>query len=514
MLLNRIASSPVLSLVLVALFAFAAAAAVKSAWPAAPQTHDEFSYLLAADTFAQGRLANDPHPLWEHFESFHILQQPTYGSKYPPLQGLILAVGQVLGDPGYGIWLSFAFACAALCWMLRAWVGEVWGLTGALIAALHPQLVTIWGTWLWGGAAPLAGGALVYGAVPRMLARARARDAVMFVAGAAILVFTRPYEGFAACLPAALLLLRGLRTAPFLSAPGAPRRLAPAIALFVVAVSFFALYNLRTTGHPTTLAYSVYDDTYASVPAFLFMQELPPKTYRHEPMRAYFAERGFQSAPYHERRSFEGFWRGVGAKFSIFFRFFALYALPLPLLTLPFVIGEPRVRFALFSLLWFGVALSVETYEQRHYAAPILPLALFLWITCVRHLFCIRVDRRPLGAVLVAIVLIVGFVEHAATAGDLLTRRERSPLIARPKIIEELNAQGGKHLVMVRYAADHNVHTEWVYNEADIASASVVWARELSTASNRALFKSFAGRRVWLLTPDELGSSLRPYPHT
>lgn len=82
----------------------------------------------------------------------------------------------------------------------------------------------------------------------------------------------------------------------------------------------------------------------------------------------------------------------------------------------------------------------------------------------------------------------------------------------RANILTQLRADGRRHLIIVRYGPQHTPHREWVYNEADIDGAKVVWAREMDTAQNHKLLAYFADRRVWLLEPDVEGAHLVPYP--
>src|SRR5262245_42896574 len=170
-----------------------------------PEVHDEYSYLLASDTFAEGRLTNPPHPLWRSFETFHVLQRPTYQSKFPPGQGLFLALGQVLtGRPLVGVWISAALFVSALCWMLQGYLPPRWAMVGTVLGAATMVLggrplawshVAYWSQSFWGGAVAALGGALVVGALPRILRRPHWLSGVALGCGCCILAVSRPYEG-------------------------------------------------------------------------------------------------------------------------------------------------------------------------------------------------------------------------------------------------------------------------------------------------------------------------------
>src|SRR5205807_9927666 len=80
----------------------------------------------------------------------------------------------------------------------------------------------------------------------------------------------------------------------------------------------------------------------------------------------------------------------------------------------------------------------------------------------------------------------------------------------RARISDQLRQEGGRHLVVVRYGSKP-AYDCWVYNEADIDSAAVVWAHEMDAERNGRLLAYFKDRQVWLLDTDTEPLHIVPY---
>src|SRR5215471_17603522 len=85
----RLANRRAASVAVAALSALALRLTILPIYPIPkPAVHDEFGHLLIADTFSHGRLTNATHPLWIHFETFNVIERPTYQGFTQPGQAV------------------------------------------------------------------------------------------------------------------------------------------------------------------------------------------------------------------------------------------------------------------------------------------------------------------------------------------------------------------------------------------------------------------------------------------
>ena len=77
-----------------------------------------------------------------------------------------------------------------------------------------------------------------------------------------------------------------------------------------------------------------------------------------------------------------------------------------------------------------------------------------------------------------------------------------------PVIVQLLAPHEKRSIVRYETMVDSG---EWVYNDADIDHAKVVWARDMGEKCNEELISYFRNRHVWLVEADDIPARVEPY---
>ena len=118
-----------------------------------PSVHDEFSYLLAADTFANGRFTvTRPTPSGS-ISKASISFWPNLCIKVPASTGVDASAraGRRRAPNRGACGAALALHALLICWMLLAWLPPRWAALGGVAVALHPGVLLAWSQSYWGG---------------------------------------------------------------------------------------------------------------------------------------------------------------------------------------------------------------------------------------------------------------------------------------------------------------------------------------------------------------------------
>jgi hypothetical protein len=468
-----------------------------------PQTHDEFAYLLSADTFLHGRLSNPTPFSPNHFEYFHILVKPVYAAKYPPLQGLFLAAGTIIsGSPIAGVWLSSILSGLAVYWFLRHRFARGWSLYGSFFWIAAP-LNIIWSDSYWGGHAAVIGGAISLGAFFRFLNCRSTKYLFVWGTGIFILLNSRVYEG--TILTGILVLLWLYDSLKNKTSAGSFYTAAGLMALIIAAnLLFIAFYNYSITGHAVVLPYSLQHSQYHRTPLFVFQNVEAPKPDVPPVMR-----RLDEQWTAELREKYKNWFSTLETTFSRVLIYLVWmtrspFLIALFLAGLVFTFRKQHINDWKNTLVIFGLficGLFLTTFTGDRFVAPVVGIFIAVVTLCAKTVY--EKWKFP-GLLILSFPLIIGsgFLYGMFT---IASKRGQPPVNpanfgSRREIENFLLSQPGKNLLFLETGdalpADARFY---VYNRAEIADSEIIWAHKLGFQQNAALINHFKDRTVWLL---------------
>lgn len=470
-------------------------------WPIPkPLIHDEFVYLFAADLYSSFRTHLPPDSDSRFFEAVYLLTSPNIASKYPPLQGMILALGQLLaGLPWLGVILSCVAMNLAIAWFLLPWLGRRWALISAFVVGGHLGLASYWMNSYWGGAGACCAAALLLGAWTRFRRRPTVPMGILFAAACTALAASRPYEGallLGVPLTLHLLYRNGLRIQrPITALLGTA--LAGAVSL--------GAYNASITGSPLRLPYMVYAEQYHYVPIFWFQSLSAEPAYSKPPLRITME---LEQKRYEQLRSPQGLAYRAKEWQATLDHLLPWVALLLPLPFVGVLFSRSRFRPVLGLLLIGFVGCSLTVFQFSHYFAPFVPLlflVLLAGLSSVQH-------HRWFQPLLPAFLL-------AIAASNLQSIRFRlipvlaHPVTLRSAVEQELGARDRQQIIFVKEQstqAPGEILPDWTYNRANFDQAPVLWVNDLGEEENERLIRRWPDREYWRLIMPSNAFTLSP----
>ncbi len=236
-----------------------------------PAYHDEYSYLLQAQTFADGRLSWPPMTVRpDLFHQFHVLNEHRTASRYFPWTGLWIAPFLQTGMPVAGHWLAGALAAVffyltaaeilrprtALCAGLLIGCSPGLAVFSNLLLAHHPTLLAL-SVFLW--------------TMVRLLRQPTVPLTLISGTALSLAMLGRPMTAAAFALPWGLLMLKRLISSPDPAWSGRRLRLVAAMGIPLLAgFAVLGVLNQDITGSAVRSAYQEYTDVYTPRHAYGF----------------------------------------------------------------------------------------------------------------------------------------------------------------------------------------------------------------------------------------------------
>jgi hypothetical protein len=330
--------------------------------------------------------------------------------------------------------------------------------------------------------------------------------------GCVITMFSRPFEGGLVCGLLGLYFLPALIRRHVYIDRRFWKAAMPGALVLATGICCQLVINRSITGQATQLPYQLHESQYGVAPVLIWQKP-------HEPTMGHrFAEqvefhRGWSMNAYNRTASFPGYFEMLHCRMVFLVNHWGQMLACAPLGVL--LLRPERQRFiGMIGLLLIAIlVINCIPWTVPQYVSPLIPIAIFIGCSVSRGFIkrvgqSLRISRRPIRLEYAAFVFVLllntfGVLSIAYARSSRSEGWEVSWAEKRVEIIRQLESQPQQDIVFVRYPPNFNVHSEWVFNDADIQNTPVLWVRWGTTELNQRVTTAYPNRKVWLLQFNE-----------